>query len=64
MIPAEFDYARPSSVAEAVDVLATAGEDGKVLAGGQSLIPVLRLRLAYPSMVVDIGRIEELRGVR
>jgi carbon-monoxide dehydrogenase medium subunit len=64
MIPAEFDYARPASVAEAVETLGSAGEDGKVLAGGQSLIPVLRLRLAYPSMVIDIGRIEELRGVR
>ncbi len=64
MIPAEFDYVRPSSVAEAVTALGEAGEDGKVLAGGQSLIPVLRLRLAYPSTVVDVGRIAELQGVR
>jgi carbon-monoxide dehydrogenase medium subunit len=63
MIPAAFDYARPSSVAEAVSALAAAGEDAKVLAGGQSLIPVLRLRLAYPSTVVDVGRIDELKGV-
>jgi carbon-monoxide dehydrogenase medium subunit len=64
MIPAAFDYVRPGSVAEAVSALASAGEDGKVLAGGQSLIPVLRLRLAYPSTLVDVGRIPELQGVR
>ncbi len=64
MIPAAFDYARPTSVSEAVSAIGAAGEDGKVLAGGQSLIPVLRLRLAYPSTIVDVGRIEELRGVR
>jgi carbon-monoxide dehydrogenase medium subunit len=64
MIPAAFDYARPGSVAEAVSALGAAGEDGKVLAGGQSLIPVLRLRMAYPSTLVDLGRIPELQGVR
>ncbi len=64
MIPAAFDYVRPSSVAEAVTAIGEAGEDGKVLAGGQSLIPVLRLRLAYPSTIVDVGRIDDLRGVR
>jgi carbon-monoxide dehydrogenase medium subunit len=64
MIPAPFEYVRPSSVAEAVSALGAAGEDGKVLAGGQSLIPILRLRMAYPSTVVDVGRIAELRGVR
>jgi aerobic carbon-monoxide dehydrogenase medium subunit len=64
MIPAAFDYVRPSSVDEAVSALGQAGDDGKVLAGGQSLIPVLRLRLAYPSTVVDIGRIPDLKGVR
>jgi carbon-monoxide dehydrogenase medium subunit len=64
MIPAAFDYLRPASVTEAVQALAAAGEDGKVLAGGQSLLPVLRLRLAYPEMLVDLGAIAELRGVR
>jgi len=64
MIPAQFDYARPGSIDEAVSALSAAGEDAKVLAGGQSLIPVLRLRLAYPSTVVDLGRVPELRGVR
>jgi len=64
MIPAAFDYVAPSTVEEAVRVLAEAGEDAKVLAGGQSLLPVLRVRLAEPSTVVDLGRIAELRGVR
>jgi carbon-monoxide dehydrogenase medium subunit len=64
MIPVAFDYVRPSSVDEAVDALVSAGEDGKVLAGGQSLLPVLRLRLAAPSMLVDLGGIAGLRGVR
>jgi aerobic carbon-monoxide dehydrogenase medium subunit len=63
VIPAAFDYVRPSSVEEAVSALGSAGEDGKVLAGGQSLLPVLRLRLAYPSTIVDVGRIAELQGV-
>ena len=63
MIPAPFDYVRPSSVDEAVQALESAGEDGKVLAGGQSLIPVLRLRLAYPSTIVDVGRVAEMQGV-
>jgi carbon-monoxide dehydrogenase medium subunit len=64
MIPAAFDYASPSTVEEAVGVLAAAGEDAKVLAGGQSLLPVLRLRLAAPTMVVDLGRIAALRTIR
>jgi carbon-monoxide dehydrogenase medium subunit len=64
MIPPAFDYTRPATVDEAVRALAEAGEDGKVLAGGQSLLPLLRLRLAFPELVVDVGRIPELRGVR
>jgi len=63
MIPAQFDYVAPESVAEAVAALA-ADEDAKVLAGGQSLLPVLRLRLSYPTVLVDLRRIQELRGVR
>lgn len=63
MIPAKFDYARPSSVEEAVQALADGGDDPKVIAGGQSFIPVLRLRLAAPSTVVDIGAIDELKQV-
>ena len=64
MIPPAFEYARPTSVDEAVRTLADAGEDAKVLAGGQSLLPLLRLRLAFPELVVDVGRIPELRGIR
>ncbi len=64
MIPAPFDYVRPSTVDEAVQALASAGEDAKVLAGGQSLLPVLRMRLAAPTTLIDLGRVAELRGVR
>jgi carbon-monoxide dehydrogenase medium subunit len=64
VIPAAFDYVAPSTVEDAVRAIAAAGEDGKVLGGGQSLLPVLRLRLAGPSQLVDLGRIAELRGVR
>jgi carbon-monoxide dehydrogenase medium subunit len=64
MIPAQFDYVRAGSVEEAVAALAEHGDEAKVLAGGQSLIPLLRLRLAYPEVVVDIGRVAEMRGVR
>ena len=64
MIPAKFDYVRPSSVGDAVRALAEGGEDAKVIAGGQSLLPLLRLRLAYPELLVDVGSIGDLRGVR
>ncbi|HEU4511841.1 MAG TPA: xanthine dehydrogenase family protein subunit M [Nocardioidaceae bacterium] len=64
MIPAQFDYVAPATVEEALQALAEGGDDAKVLAGGQSLLPVLRMRLNAPSLVVDLGRIESLRGVR
>jgi carbon-monoxide dehydrogenase medium subunit len=64
MIPSNFDYVAPTTVDEAVAALSNAGEDAKVIAGGQSLMPVLRLRLAAPTLLVDLGRIDELRGVR
>jgi carbon-monoxide dehydrogenase medium subunit len=64
MIPASFDYQRVSTVDEAVAALAAAGDDGKVLAGGQSLIPMLRLRLSAPAVLIDLGGVGELRGVR
>ncbi|WP_020666695.1 FAD binding domain-containing protein [Amycolatopsis nigrescens] len=64
MIPAAFDYTAPSTVDEAVRALADAGEDAKVLAGGQSLLPVLRMRLAAPTVLVDLGKVAELRGIR
>jgi aerobic carbon-monoxide dehydrogenase medium subunit len=63
MIPVKFDYVRPGSLDEAVTALAGGGEDAKVIAGGQSLLPLLRLRLAYPELLVDLGGITELRGV-
>lgn len=64
MIPSTFDYVKAGSVDEAVAALAEAGDDAKVLGGGQSLLPVLRMRLNSPSVVVDLGRIEGLRGIR
>jgi carbon-monoxide dehydrogenase medium subunit len=64
MIPASFDYVAPTTIDEALAALAQGGEDAKVLAGGQSLLPVLRMRLNAPSVLVDLGRIEGLRGVR
>ncbi|GAA4886818.1 FAD binding domain-containing protein [Serinicoccus chungangensis] len=63
MIPPEFDYAAPATVAEALELLAEHGDDAKVLSGGQSLLPVLRMRLNAPGIIVDISRIEELKGV-
>ncbi len=63
MIPAEFDYVAPTTVAEAISALGEAGEDAKILAGGQSLLPVLRLRLAFPTVLVDLSRVSELRGI-
>ena len=64
MIPAPFAYARPTSIDEALQAVASGGEDVKILAGGQSLIPVMRLRLAAPETVVDLTKVAELRGVR
>jgi len=64
MIPSAFEYTRPSTMEDAVAALRQAGEDAKILAGGQSLIPVLRLRLAAPSVLIDLGEVESLRGVR
>ncbi|MEW2570935.1 xanthine dehydrogenase family protein subunit M [Streptomyces sp. NPDC047070] len=64
MIPPAFEYVRPTSVDDAVRTLAGTGEDAKVLAGGQSLLPLLRMRLAFPELLVDVGRIPGLRGVR
>jgi carbon-monoxide dehydrogenase medium subunit len=64
MIPAQFDYVAPTSVEEALSALASAGDDVKLMAGGQSLLPVLRMRLNAPDVVIDLGRIDSLRGVR
>ena len=63
VIPASFDYLAPTSVADALAALAEAGDDAKVMAGGQSLLPILRMRLNAPDKVIDLGRIKELQGV-
>jgi len=63
MIPGKFDYVRPDTVDDVVRALAEAGDEAKIIAGGQSLLPLLRLRLAYPEVLVDVGGIDELRGV-
>ena len=63
MIPASFAYVAPTTIAEALQALAEGGEDAKVLGGGQSLLPVLRLRLAAPTLVVDLNKVAELRGI-
>jgi carbon-monoxide dehydrogenase medium subunit len=64
VIPAQFDYLAPASVEEALAALAEHGDDAKIIAGGQSLLPVLRMRLNAPEVVIDLGRIESLRGIR
>lgn len=64
MIPAAFEYHAPSSIGEATALLARLGEDAKVLSGGQSLIPLMKLRLASPRHVVDINGIPGLDGIR
>jgi aerobic carbon-monoxide dehydrogenase medium subunit len=64
MIPGAFAYHRPSSVSEAVGLLAQFGDDGRALAGGHSLIPMMKLRLATPAHLVDLAGVAELKGVR
>ena len=64
MIPGSFAYHRPTSVKEAVGLLAQWGDDGRVLAGGHSLIPMMKLRLAMPAHLVDLAGITELKGIR
>ena len=64
MIPASFDYVRAGSADEAIAALAEHGDDAKVLAGGMSLIPLMKLRLATPAVLVDVGRVRDLSYVR
>jgi carbon-monoxide dehydrogenase medium subunit len=64
MIPAQFDYVAPTTLEEALTALSQHGDDAKIIAGGQSLLPVLRMRLNAPEMVIDLGKIESLRGIR
>ena len=64
MIPAAFDYERAGTIEEALAILGEHGDEAKVLAGGHSLLPLMKLRLAQPSLLVDIGRIADLRFIR
>jgi carbon-monoxide dehydrogenase medium subunit len=64
MIPVAFDYVAPSTVEDALAALAQYGDEAKIIAGGQSLLPVLRMRLNAPEWIIDLGRIESLRGIR
>jgi len=63
MYPAKFDYHRAGSIAEAVALLQEHGDEAKLLAGGHSLIPMMKLRLAQPAVLIDLGRVDELRGI-
>jgi aerobic carbon-monoxide dehydrogenase medium subunit len=64
MIPAAFDYQRAGSADEAIALLTEHGDEAKLLAGGHSLLPMMKLRLAVPTVLVDVGRLEDLRYVR
>ncbi len=64
MIPAEFDYLAPTSLEDALAALDEHGDDAKIIAGGQSLLPVLRMRLNAPEVVIDLGKVAGLTGVR
>src|SRR5262245_38004217 len=64
MIPSAFEYMRPTSLAEAIRLLANHADDAKILAGGHSLVPMMKLRLAAPKILIDIGRLSELSGIR
>ncbi len=64
MIPAAFDYVRASSAEEAISLLGQYGDEAKLLAGGHSLIPLMKLRLAQPTVLVDIGRVSDLSYIR
>ena len=63
MIPGIFEYHRPGSLGEAVDLLARLGDEGRVMAGGHSLVPMMKLRLAAPEHVIDLQSVEELKGI-
>jgi aerobic carbon-monoxide dehydrogenase medium subunit len=64
VIPADFDYAAPGSLEDAIGLLSEGGEDAKLLAGGHSLLPLMKLRLAAPSLLVDLRRVQGLAGVQ
>ncbi len=64
MIPAPFEYQRASSAEEAISLIGQAGDEAKFLAGGHSLLPLMKLRLAQPTMLIDIGRLKDLSYIR
>jgi carbon-monoxide dehydrogenase medium subunit len=64
VIPAAFDYVAPGSLDEAIQALAGGGEDAKALAGGHSLLPLMKMRLAAPTLLVDLRKLDDLRGIR
>ena len=64
MIPTNFEYFAPATIEEALQLLDKHGDEAKILSGGHSLIPVLKLRLASPGVVIDIGRIAELKAIK
>jgi len=64
VIPAEFDYVAPASIDEALQALASGGEDAKLLAGGHSLLPLMKLRLAAPTLLVDLRKVPGLTGIQ
>jgi aerobic carbon-monoxide dehydrogenase medium subunit len=64
MIPAAFDYKAPTSLDEALQLLAEGSDDTKIIAGGQSLLPVMKLRLGAPDLLIDLAKIDSLKGVR
>ena len=63
MIPAEFDYVRPGSLDEVLSALRDGGEDAKLIAGGHSLVPLMKLRLAAPTLLVDLAGVPGLKGI-
>ncbi|MEC8017436.1 MAG: FAD binding domain-containing protein, partial [Actinomycetota bacterium] len=64
MIPAAFEYVRAGSAEEAISLIAEHGDEAKFLAGGHSLVPLMKLRLAQPSVLIDIGRVSDLSYVK
>ncbi|MFM8463721.1 MAG: FAD binding domain-containing protein, partial [Burkholderiaceae bacterium] len=64
MIPPSFDYHCPTSISEAISLLSKFGGEAKILAGGHSLLPMMKLRFAEPANLIDINKIPELRGIK
>ena len=64
MIPAAFEYVAPATLDEALALLQEHGEDARLLAGGHSLVPLMKLRLATPGVLIDLGKLRELQGIR